>query len=168
MPVPHVASTCAVNIAIRSRGFVIVFPLRGRCRLRQMRCNYIRAVGATLLTYVSVSSVTTGRDTAKNVFVECKIASKKAPLKKCVCLTANDLITPHPSPKVTPSPRATQGKAKRVRRKIQQRTNVARGNHGLVGNFDTGRQKLRTALALRETARFSPYPRTGLLQSPYP
>ena len=35
----------------------IVFPLRslrGRCRLRQMRCNYIRAVGATLLQYVSV------------------------------------------------------------------------------------------------------------------
>ena len=58
----------------------IVFPLRslrGRCRLRQMRCNYIRAVGATLLTYVSVWSITTGRDTAKNVFVECKIASKK-------------------------------------------------------------------------------------------
>ena len=42
-----------------------------------MRCNYIRAVGATLLTYVSVWSITTGRDTAKNVFVECKIASKK-------------------------------------------------------------------------------------------
>ena len=36
-----------------------VFPLRslrGRCRLRQMRCYYICAVGATLLTYVSVSS----------------------------------------------------------------------------------------------------------------
>ena len=32
----------------------IVFPLRGRCRLRQMRCNYIRAVGATLLTDVSI------------------------------------------------------------------------------------------------------------------
>ena len=37
-----------------------VFPLRslrGRCRLRQMRCNYIRAVGATLFTYVSVLPV---------------------------------------------------------------------------------------------------------------
>ena len=35
----------------------IVFPLRslrGRCRLRQMRCNYIRAIGATVLQYVSV------------------------------------------------------------------------------------------------------------------
>ncbi len=35
----------------------IVFPLRsvrGRCRLRQMRCYYIRAVGATLFQYVSV------------------------------------------------------------------------------------------------------------------
>ena len=34
-----------------------VFPLRssrGRCRLRQMRCYYIRAAGATLLSYVSV------------------------------------------------------------------------------------------------------------------
>ena len=51
--------------------------LRGRCRLRQMRCNYIRAVGATLFPYVPTSSVITGRDTAKNVFVECKIASKK-------------------------------------------------------------------------------------------
>ena len=61
----------------------------------------------------------------------------------------------------------------------------------MVGNFDTGRQKLRTALALREsftvlsvvlnratksfavltlreTARFSPHPRTGLLQYAYP
>jgi hypothetical protein len=45
--------------------------------LRQMRCNYIRAVGATLFPYVPTSSVITGRDTAKNVFVECKIASKK-------------------------------------------------------------------------------------------
>ena len=38
----------------------IVFPLRslrGRCRLRQMRCKYICAVGATLLTYVSVLPV---------------------------------------------------------------------------------------------------------------
>ena len=34
-----------------------VFPLRslrGRCRLRQMRCKYIRAVGATLLQYVTI------------------------------------------------------------------------------------------------------------------
>ena len=91
-----------------------VFPLRslrGRCRLRQMRCNYIRAVGATLLTYVSVSSVTTGRDTAIYVFVQCECASKKTPLKNVAVSTA-DLITPHPSPKVTPSPQATQGKAK--------------------------------------------------------
>ena len=41
---------------------------------------------------------------------QCKGATKKAPLKKCVCLTANDLITPHPS-QATPSPQATQGKA---------------------------------------------------------
>ena len=42
---------------------------------------------------------------------QCKGATKKAPLKKCVCLTANDLITPHPS-QATPSPQATQGKAR--------------------------------------------------------
>ena len=27
----------------------IAFPLRGRCRLRRMRCELIRAVGATIL-----------------------------------------------------------------------------------------------------------------------
>ena len=88
----------------------IVFPLRslrGRCRLRQMRCNYIRAVGATLLTYVSVLPVPTGRATAITVSAQCKCASEK------MCLPdGKDLITPHPSPKVTPSPQATQGKAK--------------------------------------------------------
>ena len=80
----------------------IVFPLRslrGRCRLRQMRCKYIRAVGATLFPYVSVLPVSTGRDTAIYVFVQCECASKKAPLKKCVCLTAKIKITPHPSPR---------------------------------------------------------------------
>ena len=79
-PFRFVASTDAVNTTVRSQGFDIVFPLRslrGRCRLRQMRCYYIRAVGATLFPYVPTSSVITGRDTAKNVFVECKIASKK-------------------------------------------------------------------------------------------
>ena len=38
----------------------IVFPLRslrGRCRLRQMRCYYIRAVGATLLLNETVLPV---------------------------------------------------------------------------------------------------------------
>ena len=37
-----------------------VFPLRslrGRCRLRQMRCNYIRAVGATLLCSEELTAV---------------------------------------------------------------------------------------------------------------
>ena len=44
-------------ISAKFRLHPIVFPLRslrGRCRLRQMRCNYIRAVGATLFQYVSV------------------------------------------------------------------------------------------------------------------
>ena len=48
---------CRCQLATCSRGFDIVFPLRslrGRCRLRQMRCYYIRAVGATLFQYVSV------------------------------------------------------------------------------------------------------------------
>ena len=101
---PPYARLC--YICAKFRLHPIVFPLRslrGRCRLRQMRCNYIRAVGATLLTYVSVSSVNTGRDTAKNVFVECKCSSKN------VAANAADLITPHPSPKVTPSPQAPQG-----------------------------------------------------------
>ena len=118
-PFRCVALICAFNKAVRSRGFAIVFPLRslrGRCRLRQMRCNYIRAVGATLFPYISVWSITTGRDTAKNVFVECKIASKKTSIARPIlimCLPdGKDLITPHPSPKVTPSPQATQGKAK--------------------------------------------------------
>jgi hypothetical protein len=31
---------------------------------------------------------------------------------KNVAVSTADLITPHPSPKVTPSPQATQGKAK--------------------------------------------------------
>ena len=38
------ASIAAVNTTARSRGFVIVFPLRGRCRLRQMRCYYLCGV----------------------------------------------------------------------------------------------------------------------------
>ena len=52
-----------------------------------------------------VSSAISGRDTAKTVSVQCKNASKN------VAANAADLITPHPSPKVTPSPQATQGKA---------------------------------------------------------
>ena len=43
-----------------------------------MRCNYIRAVGATLLQYVSVLPAAPGRDTAIYVFVQCECASKKA------------------------------------------------------------------------------------------
>ena len=113
----------------------IVFPLRslrGRCRLRQMRCKYIRAVGATLLTYVSVSSVTTGRADAINVLARRKNATEKTglpvprvtvssaqksivvgaiidrPFFYIVAVSTADLITPHPS-QATPSPQAPQG-----------------------------------------------------------
>ena len=40
----------SVSAVLSFRTHPIVFPLRslrGRCRLRQMRCKYIRAVGAT-------------------------------------------------------------------------------------------------------------------------
>ena len=79
--------------------------------LLPLHCGQRSPVGNGFIrSAVMVWSVPTGRATAKNVSAQCKCASEKPPLKKCVCLTANDLITPHPS-QATPSPQATQGKA---------------------------------------------------------
>ena len=81
-------------------------------QLLAFRCGQRSLVGNGFIrSAVMVWSVPTGRATAKNVSAQCKCASEKPPLKKCVCLTANDLITPHPS-QATPSPQATQGKAR--------------------------------------------------------
>ena len=80
-------------------------------QLLAFRCGQRSLVGNGFIrSAVMVWSAPTGRATAKNVSAQCKCASEKPPLKKCVCLTANDLITPHPS-QATPSPQATQGKA---------------------------------------------------------
>ena len=47
-----------------------------------------------------------------------------------------DIITPH-LPQAASSPQAPQGEDNRVRCKIQQRTNVARGTHGFARSLDT-------------------------------
>ena len=80
-------------------------------QLSALRCGQRSLVGNGFIrSAVMVWSVPTGRATAKNVSAQCKCASEKPPLKKCVCLTANDLITPHPS-QATPSPQG-EGKGK--------------------------------------------------------
>ena len=80
-------------------------------QLLAFRCGQRSLVGNGFIrSAVMVWSVPTGRATAKNVSAQCKCASEKPPLKKCVCLTANDLITPHPS-QATPSPQG-EGKGK--------------------------------------------------------
>ena len=68
--------------------YPIVFPLRslrGRCRLRQMRCYYIRAAGATLLSYVSVllilKSIVVGASIARPFIMVSSAAPDRADAK---------------------------------------------------------------------------------------
>ena len=58
-----------------------------------------------------------------------------------VAVSTADLITPHPSPKVTPSPQAPQGEDNGVRRKFCTniaQPNVARGNCGFHRTLEPG------------------------------
>jgi|GEM_PF-4678270 len=55
-PFRFVASTDAVNTTARSRGFALAFPLRGRCRLRRMRCYFnLCRQAKTLFNRISIS-----------------------------------------------------------------------------------------------------------------
>ena len=102
----HTGSPVKGSRQLRCRG-VELKPIN--YQLSALRCGQRSLVGNGFIrSAVMVWSAPTGRATAKNVSAQCKCASEKPPLKKCVCLTANDLITPHPS-QATPSPQATQG-----------------------------------------------------------
>ena len=132
-----------------------VFPLRslrGRCRLRQMRCKYIRAVGATFFSEAHFFSgastlipirilrypgVEVTDETVKlPPYSSAALKSAPHPLGRAllalffniVAVSTADLITPHPSPKVTPSPQAPQGEDNGLRRETQHRTRVTRNN----------------------------------------
>ena len=111
-------------------------------------------------------------------------AANGRPFFDNVAVSTADLITPHPSPKVTPSPQAPQGEDNGLRRetqhrtcvtrnntvsaapstpgyrKVQRCTCVTRGSHGFVGNFDTGRPE-SSAPHLRYARQpwFPPQPR---------
>ena len=94
-------------------------------------------------------------------------AANGRPFFDNVAVSTADLITPHPSPKVTPSPQAPQGEDNGLRRetqhrtrvtrnntvssatstpgdrKVQRRTCVTRGSHGFLRNLDTGHRKVQ-------------------------
>ena len=95
---------------------------------------------------VMVLPASTGRDTAIYVFVQCKCASKKAPLKKCSAYGA-DIITPH-LPQAASSPQAPQGEDNGVHRKTQHRTNVARNVtvSTIVSNRATRDNRIRSCV----------------------
>ena len=73
-----------------------------------------------------------------------------------VAVSTADLITPHPSPKVTPSPQAPQGEDNGLRRETQHRTRVTQNNTVSAAPSTPGTGKFSAALALRETTRFPP------------
>ena len=70
--------------------------LRGRCRLRQMRCNYIRAVGATLLQYVSVSSapksIAVGNGFIRSVVIVSPAPTGRADAKNRIGISVDALL----------------------------------------------------------------------------
>ena len=77
-----------VSALLNFAPYPIGFPLRslrGRCRLRQMRCYYIRAAGATLLSYVSVllilKSIVVGASIARPFIMVSSAAPDRADAK---------------------------------------------------------------------------------------
>ena len=77
-----------VSALLNFATYPIVFPLRslrGRCRLRQMRCYYIRAAGATLLLCVSVllilKSIVVGASIARPFIMVSSAAPDRADAK---------------------------------------------------------------------------------------